>query len=148
MRESRERDRRFPDGSRGAVLDETPIATAVAGKAKPGLRGQIQEAVRHELLARALADEAEYRETFEESNDFDVGDDYSPEDDFDSDLDPPQETLDDSDELDVRLASSLRRVFESFGMKVSEPEPSAPVSGGEREGDKPTPPPNAEPADD
>lgn len=139
-RAPRERDRRFPDGSKGAVLDTKPIHVSTAPRAKAGLRSQIQDAIRVHEIGRLLAEEADYKESFEESNDFDVGDDYTPEDDFDSDLDPPQEALDSHDELDIRLAGSLKRVFESFGMTVSAPEPSASVSGG-TEGGSETPPP-------
>ena len=133
MREPRLRDRRYVDGEKGQVLDTSPIAITTTPRAKSGLRSQIQDAIRVHEIGRLLAEEAEYKESFAESNDFNVGDDYIPEDDFDSDLDPPEEVLDTHDELDLRLAGSLKRVFESFGMKVTTPEePSAPVPEGEK----------------
>jgi len=88
-REPRLRDRRFPNGTKGAVLDTTPIHVSTSPRAKSGLRSQIQDAIRVHEIGRLLAEEADYKESFEESNDFDVGDDYIPEEDFDSDLDPP-----------------------------------------------------------
>lgn len=151
-REPRLRDRRFPDGSEGAVLDTSPIHVSTSPRAKAGLRSQIREAIQVHELGRLLAEEEGYRETFEESNDFDIGDDYSSEDDFDSDLDPPQEVLDSHDELDVRLADSLRRVFESFGMRISPEDASAPASdSGGKGGDTPGPAgesPPTKPAED
>lgn len=56
--------------------DPTPMAPPVGFKRRPSLADQIREMVRNERLQREL-DQAGY-ETFEEADDFDVGDDFDP----------------------------------------------------------------------
>lgn len=56
--------------------DPTPMAPPLGFKRRPSLADQIREMVRNERLQREL-DEAGY-ETFEEADDFDVGDDFDP----------------------------------------------------------------------
>lgn len=68
------------------VLDPTPMAPPVGYKAAPSLADQIREMVRSERLARDLAEQG--IETFEEADDFDVGDDYDPRTPFEETFDP------------------------------------------------------------
>jgi len=147
MREPRERDKRFPNAGQGAVMDEKPIAVTSKARTKAGLTSQIQEAIRDHDIARLISEERAYKESYKEANDFDIGDDYVPEEDEYGDLDGETPADDEPDELDIRLADSLKRVFRSFGIAVEDsPESSAPVSGGEG-GDTPAHavPPNNEP---
>lgn len=67
--------------------DPVPVAPPVGFVKQPSLAEQIRDMVRSERLAREVA-ESGY-ETFEESEDFDVGDDYDPRSPFENDFDPP-----------------------------------------------------------
>lgn len=67
--------------------DPTPLAPPVGYKAAPSLAEQIREMVRSERLAREVA-EAGY-ETFEESDDFEVDDDYVVNSPYENEFDPP-----------------------------------------------------------
>jgi len=136
MRE-RARDKLYSDDTKGANVSSKPVAASTRTTAAPGLKGQIQQAIRSELIARSLAGDMQHRESFEEANDFDVGDDYSPEDDVYSDLDvTPQQAND--DDVDNRFARALVGVFESAGIKFPKEEPAAQAPP--KEGDaRPTP---------
>lgn len=68
-------------------LDDTPIAPPVGYKRQPSLAEQIRLMVRNERLAAELA--AQGIETFEESEDFDIGDDFDPTTPWENDFDPP-----------------------------------------------------------
>jgi len=133
MRERR-RERLYGHEGKGARVSSDPVHVTVKATADRGLRGQIADGIQQHKLAQLLADEMEYIESPEESDDFAIGDDYIHEDNFDSDLDPPEEATQPLDELDMRLASSLRRVLAQIGIDF--PEPSAPGKKGEKEGDK------------
>jgi len=71
--------------------DPTPIAPPIGYKKQPSLHDQIRAMVRSEKL-RMEAEMAGF-ETFEEADDFDVGDDLDPtspyEEQFEGDLLPP-----------------------------------------------------------
>lgn len=58
------------------VLDPTPVAVPVHFKRPPTLQEQIRSMVRSEELRRAASSQG--METFEEADDFAVGDDYDP----------------------------------------------------------------------
>ncbi|UYD39222.1 MAG: hypothetical protein [Wigfec virus K19_160] len=75
------------DENGAEVLDPTPIAPPVGYRRQPSLAEQIREMVRSERLALEAA--AMGAETFEESEDFDVEDDYDPSTPFENDFDPP-----------------------------------------------------------
>lgn len=57
------------------VLDSTPMARPIHFRPPPSLQDQIKAMVRRELSDRAASLGAE---TFEEADDFDIGDDYDP----------------------------------------------------------------------
>lgn len=59
------------------ILDPTPAALPVHWKKPPSLHDQIRKFIKSEVHAQALG--AMDLETFEEANDFDVGDDYDPQ---------------------------------------------------------------------
>lgn len=56
--------------------DPTPMAIPIGFERPPTLAEQVARLVRNERLQAALS--ASGRETFEEANDFDVGDDFDP----------------------------------------------------------------------
>lgn len=68
------------------LLDPTPIAPPVGYKKQPSMVDHIRNMVRSELL-RAHA-ESEGFGSFEEEDDFDVGDDYEPTSGYENDFDP------------------------------------------------------------
>jgi len=80
---------------RHEILDPTPLALPVGLKQPPTLQEQIRRMIRSEELRRAA--EAAGHETFEESDDFEVGDDYDPkspyEETFDPGLSPPSQPV-------------------------------------------------------
>lgn len=67
--------------------DDTPIAPPVGYKRQPTMVEIIRSQVRDALLARDLA--AQGVETFEEADDFEIGDDYDPSTPYENDFDPP-----------------------------------------------------------
>lgn len=66
------------------VLDPTPVAIPVGFRRPPSLQEMIRQYVRRELSQQAAA---EGHETFEEADDFDVGDDYDPRSPWELDFD-------------------------------------------------------------
>lgn len=77
--------------ARGRELpDPTPIAPPIGYKRAPSLAEQIREMVRSERLAQEAA--AMGYETFEEADDFDVGD-LDPTSPYENDFDPPVSEL-------------------------------------------------------
>ena len=72
---------------RGQLIpDPVPFAPSVKINQKPSLAQQIKEMVRSERLAME-AENMGY-ETFEEAEDFDVGDDFDPASPYENDFDP------------------------------------------------------------
>lgn len=69
------------------VVDGRPMAPPVGYKRSPSLMEQVRAMVRSEHLAREVARAG--AETFEEANDFDVGDDYDPSSPYEEYFDPP-----------------------------------------------------------
>lgn len=69
------------------VPDPTPMAPPVGYVKQQSLAEQIREMVRSEKLRMEV--EAQGLETFEEADDFDVGDDYDPLSPYENDFDPP-----------------------------------------------------------
>lgn len=64
------------------ILDDTPVSLPVRLKRGENIAEQVQRLVQQELSR--LAD-AQGLETFEEANDFDVGDDYDPRSEYEVD---------------------------------------------------------------
>lgn len=79
------------EGSRHEVLSAIPVAPPVGYKKQPSMVDHIRGLVRSEHLRWAAQNSG--AETFEEADDFEVGDDYDPtspyEGDFDAPLPPP-----------------------------------------------------------
>lgn len=73
--------------ARGRELpDPTPIAPPIGYRRQPSLAEQIRQMVRSEKLAQEL--DARGVETFEEADDFDVGDDYDPQSPYEATFEP------------------------------------------------------------
>lgn len=68
------------------VLDDTPVAIPVGFKRPPTLQEQIARAVRSEHFKNLM--EAADMETFEEADDFDVGEDFDPMTPYEMEFDP------------------------------------------------------------
>lgn len=83
---SNEDGRQVHDARGYEIPDDTPIAPPVGYKAQASLAEQIRAMVRSERLA-IEAERAGY-ETFEEADDFDVGDDYDPSSPYEEVFDP------------------------------------------------------------
>lgn len=72
----------------GALIpDPTPIAPPVGYVRQPSITERIRDMVRSERLRAEV--EAAGAETFEESEDFDVGDDFDPQSPYEEIFDPP-----------------------------------------------------------
>lgn len=75
-------------GPEGTFLfpDATPIAPPLGYIKQPSITERIRDMVRSEHLRRAA--EAAGAESFEEANDFDVGDDFDPQSPYEDEFDP------------------------------------------------------------
>lgn len=73
------------------VMDPTPMEPPLGYKKQPSM----VELIREQIRSARLAEEAEAAgmETFEESEDFDVGDDYDPQSPYENEFDPPIATI-------------------------------------------------------
>lgn len=67
--------------------DPRPLVPAVDLRREPTLAERIRDSVRSERLAQEARSAG--AETFEESEDFNVGDDYDPSSPYEEDFDPP-----------------------------------------------------------
>jgi hypothetical protein len=130
----RKRDELYNDDARGAHVSSKPIETATRTTPRQGIQSQIQAAIRDAHFAQTLASDMQHRESFEEANDFNVGDDYSAEEDLYSDLDAPP-TEDDGDHMERDFARALVGIFESAGLKFPKEDEG---------GSSPTPPKEGE----
>lgn len=78
---------RFLDTKGRELPDPRPLAPALGTKAQMPIRDYIRSLVHSEALQREL--DAQGAETFEEADDFEVGDDYFPDSQYENELDPP-----------------------------------------------------------
>lgn len=97
-----------PDGRE--IPDPRPIAPPVGYKKQPSMFEHMRSLIRSEQLAREAA--AAGFDTFEESDDFDVGDDYDPTSPYENEFEPPLSALLGADE----------------SAEGAEPEPKAPLA--------------------
>lgn len=68
------------------ILDSTPMAPPVGYKKQPSMVEYIRDMVRSERLRQEA--EAAGAETWEEADDFDVGEDYDPSSPYEGDFEP------------------------------------------------------------
>lgn len=86
-REPSARKENLFDGSRREIVSAIPVAPPVGYVEQPSLVERIRSMVRSEHL-RYAATEAGY-ETFEDAEDFEVGDDFEPHTPYEAVFDPP-----------------------------------------------------------
>lgn len=99
-------DRAWP----GEAVDPTPVAPPVGYKKQPTIWEQQRMLIRQELSRQA---EAKGFETFEESDDFAVGDDFDPNSPYEADFDPP--------------SSAVQEAFSPPKAPAARPAPPQPV---------------------
>jgi len=105
--------------------DPTPIAPPVGFIKQPPLHDQIKQMVRSEHLRRA-ARQADM-ETFEEADDFDVGDDFDPRSPYEEQFEPPADPHPaERDDFVNAIAEGFTKAMEP-APKV-EPAPVAPTT--------------------
>lgn len=106
-------------------LDDTPMAPPVGYKRQPSMFDIIREQVHMAKFQADLA--AAGYETFEESDDFDIGDDYEPNSRWENDLEPSiKEVVKD---YEARQALNKKNDGPNGrGMSQDEEEPKAPPS--------------------
>jgi len=68
------------------ILDQTPVAIPVGITRPPTLQEQIQRLISNETIKAQLA--AQGQETFDEADDFEVGEDYDPQSPYETIFDP------------------------------------------------------------
>lgn len=68
------------------IPDSRPLMPALKLKREPSLAERIRQMVRSDRLAEEARNAG--HETFEEADDFEVGDDYDPESPYEMDFDP------------------------------------------------------------
>lgn len=83
--------RRYHDALGREIPDPMPMAPPVGYKKPPSMVELVRDMVRSERLRQEA--EAAEQETFEESEDFDIGDDYDPHSPWENDFDPPLSEL-------------------------------------------------------
>lgn len=110
------------------------MAPPVGYTRAPSLSDQIREMVRSERLARDLAEQGV--ETFEEADDFDIGDDYDPST-------PYEETFDNEGNSSFEPIASVNAKEDAKNKKAKESQPPKPDPK-----DPPKDPPEADPPKD
>lgn len=91
------------DSSGSEVLDPTPIAPPVGFTPQPSMVDYVRDLIRSERLKQEMEDAG--METFEESEDFDVDDDYDPGTPYENDFDPDIRELQEAVEADKKAKS-------------------------------------------
>lgn len=111
-------DRAFP----GETVDPTPIAPPIGYKKQPTIWEQQRAMIRSELSRQA---EAQGFETFEESDDFDIGDDFDPHTPYEADFEPPTADVQEAFQPTPAPQAAPLRPEDA---KVPEPPPAAPTA--------------------
>lgn len=121
------------------IPDPTPIAPPVGYRKQPSLHEQVREALLAEKLRMAY--EEGKMETFEEADDFDVGDDFDPTSPYEADFDPMSAA-------DKAALSSHGRDVDAILGPIPKPKktPAAPVQGAAPVSDPAKPGGSAEPS--
>lgn len=115
--------------------DPTPMAPPIGYKRQPSMVEIVRAQIRDAMLAQQLAEQGV--ETFEEADDFEIGDDYDPSSPWENDFDPPIAEV---------LAEAQRSLDERNNAKtqppVSNPAPGvAPQNSEPGAGPQAAPPP-------
>lgn len=103
---------------------DVPMDPPLGYKRQPTMVEHIRAMVRNERLAQELA--AQGMETFEEADDFDVGDDYDPRSPWENDFDPPIAELVAAGqaELDRKAAAPAPSPTPEAGVGALTPKPA------------------------
>lgn len=106
--------------------DPTPIAPPVGFLKQPTMAETMRQMIRSHELRMAARESGQ--ETFEEADDFDVGDDYDPRSPYEEEFEPP--VVETQEERDARfvdtLSKGLRKAFAPEESKLSlTPEPES-----------------------
>lgn len=116
-----------PDGT--VELDPVPLAPPVGYKKHPSMVEIVRDMVRSQRLAEEAA--AAGHETFEESEDFDIDDEYRLESPWENEFDPPLvELLDAGRQVVAEREASPNPPSEVPLTKPADPPPPAPPSDG------------------
>lgn len=89
--------------------DPVPLEPPLGYKRTPSLSEQIRTMVRGEALKRAALEAG--AETFEEADDFDVGDDHDPRSPYEEIFDPPVPTIDEDTRVERAVGRALGNVY-------------------------------------
>lgn len=100
------------------VLDPTPVAPPVGFERQESMFDIVQRMLKQELLKKELGEQG--FETFEEADDFEVGDDFEPYSPHENDLDPDYATI----RADVETSQKLKAAVK--GKPASEEPVPAP----------------------
>lgn len=112
------------------ILDATPIAPPVGWTNEPNMFDYVRELVRSAQLAKE-AEEAGM-ETFEESEDFDVDDDFDPSTPYENDFDPDIKEMQEAVAEHKRTTSSKAKESKSAGDQPAPvTEPAQPAASAE-----------------
>lgn len=112
------------------VNDPTPVAPPVGYVRQPPLHEQIRDMVRSERMRQAAEEMG--AETFEEADDFNVGDDYDPQTPYENDFDP------DFTEIAREVASSKKSATSTSESSTKGPVREDPKPGAESTPPKPS----------
>lgn len=122
---------RMMDEEGREIPDPTPIAPPLGYRKQPTLAEQIRQMIRSERMAQEAA--AAGYETFEEADDFEVGDDFDPSSPYEHDFDPTP-------------VPELRRRRAAAESRPASEDGSPPQGGGSSsEGTPPAAPPSPDP---
>lgn len=111
-----------PDGRE--VLDPTPVEIPLGYQRPATLQEQIARLMAAEDFKRAMR--ARGQETFEEANDFEVGDDYDPKSPWEEEF---HGQFEHEVNMERKLAEKERKAKEAPGTKEPKKAPQKPVKG-------------------
>lgn len=104
------------DKVRFESLDDTPVSVPVKFNRPPSLHEQIKSLIRREVSQTAVNSGME---SFEEADDFEVGDDYDPQ--------SPYEAIFDPETLDKNEAEAVSEFLKQRREQTSPPQPPPPA---------------------
>lgn len=105
------RARRVPPRHGYECGSSVPYAPSVGAKKPPSLEDRVRQLIRSREVARAAEDAG--KETWDEANDFDVGDDYEPDSPYEMELDGiPKEQIAAERAEEARIAAKAKKMEE------------------------------------
>ena len=130
------------------IPDPRPAAPALGKKSEMHIRDYIKTLVHNERLQQEL--DAAGAETFEEANDFEIGDDYFPDSQYENDLEPSLAELirEGTASLSAKAAAAERAKAHRKANQVDPDDPPPEPSKKARKGRDPAPKPDQGGSDD